>query len=59
MVGQWYSWTTMKKWWDVWLSGDRTRGPAHHQEGGVDSLFVPPQESKWTHQDSCGQKGNN
>ena len=39
--------------WDVWLNGGRTRGSAHHQEGGVGSLLVPPQESMWTHQDSC------
>ena len=28
--------------WDVWLNGGSIRGSAHHQEGGVDSLLVPP-----------------
>ena len=27
----------------------RIRGSAHHQEGEVDSFFVPRQESMWTH----------
>ena len=26
--------------WDVWLSGGRIRGPAHHQEGGADGLSL-------------------
>ena len=25
----------------VWLSGGRSRGPAHHQEGGGDGLLMP------------------
>ena len=44
VVGQWYSWTTMKRCalaWDVWLSGGSTRGPAHHQEGGADGFLLP------------------
>ena len=28
---------------DVWLDGGRIRCPAHHQEGGVDSLLMPSQ----------------
>ena len=44
---------------DVRLDGGRIRGSAHHQEGGVDSFFVLPQESMWTHQGPCGQQGNN
>ena len=44
--------------WDVRLNGGRIRGSAHHQEGGVDNLFVTPQKSMWTHQDSCGQLGS-
>ena len=31
--------------WDVRLDG---RGSPHHQEGGVDSFLVLPQESMWT-----------
>ena len=31
--------------WDVRLDGGRTRGPAHHQEGGADGLPLASQES--------------
>ena len=31
----------------------------HHQEGGVGSLLMPPQESEWTHQGPYGQQGKN
>ena len=30
--------------WDVWHNGCRERGPAHHQEGGVDGFFVSSQK---------------
>ena len=40
-----------------WRGG--TRGPAHHQEGGVDSFLAPSQESEWTHQGPCGQQDDN
>ena len=57
--GQWYRWTTMKRWdhcMACMLNGGRIRGSA---QGGVDSLLVPSQKSVWTHQGPRGQQGNN
>ena len=33
--------------------------PGHHRKGGVDTFLAPPQNSMWTHQDSCGQRWKN
>ena len=39
--------------WDVRLDGCRIRGSAYHQEGGMHSFLVTPQESMWTHEGPC------
>ena len=39
--------------------GGRIRGSGALQEGGVDSLLCLFRKSMCSHQDSCGQQGNN
>ena len=41
---------------DVRLDGSRISGPANHEEGGVDGLLMPSQESDLPHKGACGRR---
>ena len=46
------NWIMVMNWafaWDVRLDGGRICSPAHHQEGGADSIPLSSQESNWIH----------
>ena len=57
VVGQWCRKIMMKR-WDPCMGcmaqlEAEYRGPAHHQEGAVDSLLMPFKKSDWASQGPC------
>ena len=55
-VGQWCSWSTMKRWSPCtgctarWKQNLKSTAPSR---GGADGLLVTSQECDWTHQGAC------